>query len=336
MDVQFPFSYALFACLVFVFVVAKRSKAKVSTPKLPPGPIPFIGNMHQLIGSLPHHCLRDLAKKHGSLMHLQLGEVSTMVVSSPEIAKQVTKTHDINFAQRPPLLVSKIVAYDSTGIAFAPYGDYWRQLRKISMIELLSAKRVKSFQSIREEETSNLVRALSSKAGLPINLSEKIYSLIYGIASRAAFSKKYDDQDAVISALKEAIGQATGFSVADIFPSYKVLHLISGIRLKLERVHQRIDKILQNIIDEHKESKAAREVEDLVDILLKLQRQGDFEFPLMDKNIKAIILVSILPIDSIFPNIFTKFWKLFRFRFWKLSLTIRKARIRISEAQCSP
>ena len=71
-------------------------------------------------------------------------------------------------------------------------------------------------------------------------------------------------------------------------------------------MHQRLDRILQNIIDEHKESKTTTETgkqeanEDLVDILLKLQKHGNFGFPLIDNNIKAIILVSILPFDSIF------------------------------------
>lgn len=85
-------------------------------------------------------------------MHLQLGHVSTILVSTPETAKQVMKTQDIVFASRFQPLAAKIISYDSANIGFLPYGDYWRQMRKICVLDLLSAKRVQSFRSLREEE----------------------------------------------------------------------------------------------------------------------------------------------------------------------------------------
>ncbi|KAK4706474.1 hypothetical protein R3W88_033952 [Solanum pinnatisectum] len=129
------------------------------TKRLPPGPwkLPLIGSMFHLLGGLPHQVLRDLAKKYGPIMHLQLGEVSLVVVTSPDIAKQVLKTHDIAFASRPKLLVGEILFYKGTDIVFSPYGDYWRQMRKICLLELLSAKNVKSFSSIRQDEVLHMI-----------------------------------------------------------------------------------------------------------------------------------------------------------------------------------
>ena len=80
-------------------------------------------NLHQ-IGKLPHRSFRDLAKKYGPLVHLQLGQMSYIIVSSKELAKEVMKTHDTIFASRPKLVAGEIFNYGSTNIAFAPYGNY--------------------------------------------------------------------------------------------------------------------------------------------------------------------------------------------------------------------
>lgn len=179
-----------------------------SNAKLPPGPwrLPLIGNMHQLLGPLPHHILRELAKKHGPLMRLQLGEISTIVVSSPEIAKEVLIKNDIVFAQRPHLIGLSIITYNSRDISLSPYGSYWRQVRKICTTELLNAKQVQSFRSIREEEVSTLVKSIAENEGAP-----------------------------------------------DVFPSVKGLQAITGMKQRFERLFHQGDRVIQHILDDHKE-----------------------------------------------------------------------------------
>ncbi|XVF03640.1 hypothetical protein REPUB_Repub05bG0010500 [Reevesia pubescens] len=299
MELRIPsFQVLLTFLLVFLMVIKslKRSKAKNSTRKSIPGPwkLPLIGNLHQISSSRPHKILSDLARKYGPLMHLQLGEVPTIIVSSPEIAKEIMKTHDIIFAYRPALVFPKITTYDYKDIAFAPYGNYWRHLRKVCTTELLSATRVQSFRSIREEEVLNLIKMIHESDGKPINLSQKIFSLTYGITARAAFGKKCKDQEAFISNITELTKMSSGFCLADFYPSVKVLQLFSGLRLKVENCHQENDRIFENIINEHKERRArekSRNVEmdeDLVDVLLRLQQHG--EFPLADNDIKSVLL----------------------------------------------
>ncbi|XP_040986280.1 cytochrome P450 71D9-like [Juglans microcarpa x Juglans regia] len=297
------FSFPILFTFFFMFMVlkiGKKSKTNHSiTLNLPPGPwkLPIIGNMHQFVSSLPHHALRDLSNKYGPLMYLQLGEASTVVVSSPEFAKEVMKTHDSIFASRPSILASEIMSYGSKDIIFAPYGSYWRELRKLCILELLSSKRVKSFRPIRQEELSNLIKWIASKAGSSINLTEKLFSIMSIITSRAAFGKECKDQAKFLSAVMEVFKLAGGFDIADVFPSVKMLHLISGMSIKLERFHKEVDRIMENIIKEHKEARAttkaggqAATTEDFVDVLLNFLEHRGSEFSLTNDHVKAVIL----------------------------------------------
>ncbi|KAG5582920.1 hypothetical protein H5410_053547, partial [Solanum commersonii] len=129
-----------------------------------PWKLPFLGSIHRLVleGGLPHHALTNLGKKYGPLMHLQLGEISMIVISSMDMAREVLKTHDLAFASRPKLASIDIICYKSTDIVFSPYGEYWRQMRKVCVMELLTAKYVRSFSSIWHDEASRLVQFIQS------------------------------------------------------------------------------------------------------------------------------------------------------------------------------
>ncbi|KAK2440971.1 cytochrome P450 71D11 [Trifolium repens] len=294
------FAY-LFSFVLLTLMVQKiRKKKSYSTFNLPPGPrkLPIIGNIHNLLSSQPNRKLRDLAKKYGPVMHLQLGEVSTIIISSPECAREVMKTHDIHFATRPQILATEIMTYNNTNIAFSPYGDYWRQLRKICTSEVLSLKRVNSYQPIREEVLSNLIKWIASQNGSPINLTQAVISSIYTIVSRAAFGNKCNEQEKFISVVKQSIKVSAGFNLGDLFPSSKWVQQVTGLRPKLESFHRQTDQIFENIIKEHKvvekhtkgKDDQGEVQEDLVDVLLKYEDGSNQDFSLTKDNIKAIIM----------------------------------------------
>ncbi|CAA3030693.1 premnaspirodiene oxygenase-like [Olea europaea subsp. europaea] len=268
--------------------------------KLPPGPwkLPLIGSLHHLAsaGSAPHYMLRNMARKYGPIMHLQLGETSAVVISTPKVAKEILKTHDIAFASRPKFLAPEIVTYNYLDIAFAPCGGYWRQMRKISTLELLSAKNVRSFSSIREEEASNLILSIQSSLFSPIDLTQKIISYTNNVASRAIFGNRFKNQEEVISLITDLTSTAGGFDVADLYPSIKILQVITGLKSKLMKLHYKCDRVLTDIVDEHQERLANKEKfngrledEDLVDHLQQAE-SGDLDFPITINSIKAVLL----------------------------------------------
>ncbi|XP_028795990.1 cytochrome P450 71D7-like [Neltuma alba] len=98
----FLLSSILFLVFCLKLVRSFSRSCSVIQSKLPPGPwrLPMIGSIHHLGGCLPHRRLRELSEKHGPVMWLQLGEISTVVVSSAEAAKEVLKTKDRIFGQR--------------------------------------------------------------------------------------------------------------------------------------------------------------------------------------------------------------------------------------------
>ncbi|KAK6145765.1 hypothetical protein DH2020_019634 [Rehmannia glutinosa] len=240
-------------------------------------------------------------------MHFKLGEVSTIVISSPEIAKEALKTRDPIFADKPESIAAKIMWYDFKDIAFAAYGDYWRQMRKICIVELLSAKNVRSFGSIRSDEISNLLKSIRSSSGSVIDLTTDIFKLTSSITCRAAYGKVCRDRDALIKLMNESLVFTGGFMLADLFPSSKLLNIMSLNKMKLWRMRRKLDVILDDIIDEHKHNLARIRSneesenitttrgngefgnEDLVDVLLRQQESGELEFPITNDNIKAII-----------------------------------------------
>ncbi|CAL9754020.1 unnamed protein product [Musa acuminata subsp. burmannicoides] len=267
-------------------------------PRRPPGPwnLPFVGCMHHLVGQLPFRAFRELARKHGPLMLLRLGQVDVVVASSREAAEEILKNQSVTFASRPELLAAKIIGYGPTDIAWSPYGPHWRQLRKLCFMELFSARRIRSFSSIRTEETLDLMRDIARSGGTPVNLTEKLFGLSNAVVCRAAFGKRHKHRERFVPLIKDTLALFGGFCVADMFPSLKFIDVLSGAEFRLRRLRRRLDEILGDIIKEH-EGKAsassgdkAGEVDDLVDVLLRLKDDPQLEVPLTMENVKGVIV----------------------------------------------
>ncbi|KAG6499216.1 alpha-humulene 10-hydroxylase-like [Zingiber officinale] len=293
-----PFSFiTLFLGLFIILLIKIRSRSRLALAPLPPGPprLPLIGNIHQLVGGNSHRILLQLAKTHGPLLYLRVGQVDQVVASSVEAVEEIIKRHDLNFADRPfNLTFSRILSYGPRNVAMSPYGGYWKQMRKIYAMELLNSQRVKSFATIREVVNLKLTAEIADKAfaQTPFNLSQMVMSMTNELVIRAAFGNKCKHKAEFLKLVKETASNVTSFAVADMYPSLKFLDIITGLKFKLERILAKFDKIFEEIIAEHQVLLASEQAEEdlLIDVLLKLKDEGNLEFPITYDSIKAVVM----------------------------------------------
>ncbi|KAL1544074.1 premnaspirodiene oxygenase-like isoform X2 [Salvia divinorum] len=288
-----PWKLSVIFPLLIIFLIKKWKKK--SDVNLPPGPkkLPVIGHLH-LISNLPFRSFGDLSRQYGPIMHLKLGEVDTIVVSSPEIAKEMLKNNDPIYADRPESIAVNILWYKYEDIVFSPYGHYWRQMRKICVIELLSPKKVRSFRSIRKDEVTRFVESLRFSAGEPVNLTDMVHSVLSSIICRAAFGKVLKDKEALMRLVSVALELGTGFLLADMFPSSVIANAVSwSTKRRLMMMRSKIDAIFDDMIHEHETNRGGNGEfgnEDLVDVLLRVKESGEMDFPIGYGHIKAVIL----------------------------------------------
>uniref|UniRef100_A0A452ZW84 Uncharacterized protein n=1 Tax=Aegilops tauschii subsp. strangulata TaxID=200361 RepID=A0A452ZW84_AEGTS len=270
--------------------------------RLPPGPwqLPVIGSLHHLAlaGQLPHRAMRDLARRHGPAMLLRLGEVPTLVVSSRKGAREVMRTHDTAFATRPLSATMRVLTNGGRDIIFAPYGDYWRQLRKIAVAELLTARRVLSFRAIREEEVAAALRGVAEAAAAarPVEMRVLLAALVADSTVRAVLGDRCRERDAFLRALDRSMQLAAGFNPADLWPSSRLAARLSSAVRRAGECRDTVYGILDGVVQEHLErmSGGGGHDEDLLYVLLRIQKEGALQFPLDMDVIKSVIFVSIL------------------------------------------
>ncbi|KAI5665036.1 hypothetical protein M9H77_24359 [Catharanthus roseus] len=290
---------AIALLLVFLFFLFKNPKK--TTLKLPPGPptLPIIGNLHQMASPLPHKKLKDLADKYGPLMHLKLGEISTVVISSSRLTKEFMQTHGLNFADRPQTVIAKIMMYNCSGVTLSMYGDYWRKLRQIYVTELLNTKSVQSFSSIMEEELILMVKSIESEVGKPMELIEKIRSYLFDTLCRSALGKIHGKgKETLIEISREMVALSGVQTLEDIFPSVKLFSYLNPLRPKAKKLFKRLDSVLEDIINQQEnkllslkdgDNQQEKEEDNMLSVLLRLRNGKDSKVKLTNNDIKAII-----------------------------------------------
>nr|GMC66375.1 cytochrome P450 CYP736A12-like [Ipomoea batatas] len=284
---------AVFAALSLIHGLVKRMKGK----KLPPGPrgLPILGHLH-LLGKNPHQDLSKLAKQYGPIMYLRFGFVDNIIASSPQAAQLFLKTHDLVFASRPPSEAAKYISYGQKNLSYSQYGPYWRNMRKLCTLELLSNLKINSFQATRREELCCLIESLKRAASdrVAVDLSFNVSELIADMSCRMVFGKKYEmkdlDERGFKGVIKEDLQLVGKVNFGDYFPFLGKLDL-QGLTKRMKVISKIYDQFFERILDDHYQSGSSdHQTKDFVDIMLSIMMSGETEFQFNREHIKTTLL----------------------------------------------
>ncbi|KAH7839048.1 hypothetical protein Vadar_034218 [Vaccinium darrowii] len=224
--------------------------------------------------------------------------MTVLVVSSSKMAKEVLRTHDAEFASRPPFLSFKKLSCNGLGVGFAPYNDSWREMRRICILHLLSPKRVESFRPVRENEVSKLIKKIEKAASASkiVNLSEMLLLLSNTIITKIAFGTCYEDEGSDRSMFENLLSDSqavsASFYFSDYFPCLGWVDRLTGKLNQLDKTLKALHSFFQGMVDEHMmsdEKKTKFEQEDFIDVLLQLQKDGSSPIKLTSDHIKALL-----------------------------------------------
>ncbi|KAK4421955.1 cytochrome [Sesamum alatum] len=297
----------LILALTVIFMYFFHKKRTATKTLIPPGPpgLPFMGNLHQFATATNLHVhLWELSRKYGSLIHMKLGSVPVFVVSSAKLAKEVLKTQDSVFCSRPKLLGQQKLSYNCLDIAFSPFTDYSKEMRKIAVIHLFSLKKAQSFRHIREDEISRMVAKIqglaSSSDRVVVNLSEIVTDLATTLICRTAFGTRYDERGSekrrFDKLVRDAQAAMAAFYVSDVYSLFSWVDKLTGKLARLDASYRSLDLFYQELIEDHLhrnrwKTMEKEEEENILDVLIRLKEQTVLSVELTWDHIKAILMV---------------------------------------------
>ncbi|KDP32014.1 hypothetical protein JCGZ_12475 [Jatropha curcas] len=288
---------------LLLFLVIKFCQSKVHRKNLPPSPpsFPIIGHLYLLKPPM-HRILHSLAQTYGPVIFLRFGSRPLIIVSSLSIAEECFTKNDIVFANRPRLLMAKHISYNYTTMTQAPYGDHWRNLRRVGAIEIFSAHRLNTLLSIRKDEIKRLIMKLSINSMqdfCKVELKSMFQELTFNIMIRMVAGKRYYGDDVsneeeareFRKLMKKVVAYAGASNPADFLP---ILNWIDGgyLRKRIKGFAKRFDNFFQGLIDEHRSKKGNLENKNtMIDHLLSLQESQPEYYT--DEIIKGLIQVMV-------------------------------------------
>ncbi|KAI9118357.1 hypothetical protein K1719_010689 [Acacia pycnantha] len=324
---QSTIQFTILGLLIFVYALfsISRSRENKTTPRKPPpeagGAWPVIGHLHLLGGPEPPHItLGNMADKYGPIFTVRLGVHQTLIVNSWEIAKECFTVNDRAFASRPKLVAFEVMGYNFGMIGLSPYGAYWRHVRKIATLEVLSNHRLAMLKHVRESEVrsamkdtydrwlelNNINSGQNIEEAKPLSCEMKNWfgEITLNVVFRMVVGKRFAEtqgKDTIQKTLRDWFDLSGSFVISDALPYLRWLDL-GGQERAMRKTAKDLDQFIQFWLDEHRHNRddaGSREAKpkhgDFMDVLVSSVDEAEMiDGRDADSTIKATSLIMIL------------------------------------------
>ncbi|XP_031096913.1 cytochrome P450 76A1-like [Ipomoea triloba] len=277
----------------------------ISRQRLPPGPRgwPVFGNMFDL-GEMPHKTLMGLKRQYGSVVWLRLGSINTVVVLTAKAAAELFKNHDVAFADRTITEVMTAQSYEKGSLALAPYGTYWRVMKRIMTVEMLVTKRINETVPVRRKCADVLLTWIENETtvgGSSVAVARFVFLSLFNMLGNLILSRDLVDPESRIgseffTAMMGLMEWGGHPNIVDVFPCLRWLDP-QGLKRKMNRDLGNTYEIVSGFLKERMKEREAEGAEsrkkDFLEVLLNFEGNGKDEPQTLSEHELIIIIMEI-------------------------------------------
>ncbi|BAT86614.1 hypothetical protein LR48_Vigan102s011400 [Vigna angularis] len=243
-----------------------------------PGPMgwPVLGTLPEM-GSLAHTKLASMATslKAKRLMALSLGTNRVVISSHPETAREILCGS--GFSDRPVKESARTLMFERA-IGFAPYGTYWRHLRKVATMHMFSPRRISDLESLRQRTAADMVRKTWKE--MEMKGVVEVRGILHEASLRTMLESVFGINNSCIESerekvlgdmIKEGYELIATFNWEDYFP-FRFLDF-HGVKRRCHGLTTKVKSVVGEIVEERKTCEKLVGQTDFLSALLSLPEE---------------------------------------------------------------